>query len=131
MNLPDSLTEALSRLKADVEDLVRAELRTFKEEAIEQLRPLLFAAALAAAAFLTVLAFIGVFSALCVIALSLAVPPWLAALIVTVVYGIIAAAMGSIAIGRFRAALPINFNRTARSVKEDVAWIKNDLKAGK
>jgi hypothetical protein len=64
MNLPDPLTEAVSRLKADVETLVRAELRNFKEEAIEQLRPLAFAAALGAAAFLTVVAFAGVFSAL-------------------------------------------------------------------
>jgi hypothetical protein len=131
MHIPDSLGDALSRLKTDVETLVRAELRTFKEEAIEQLRPLALAAALGAAAFLTVLAFVGVFSALCVIALSLAVPPWLAALIVTVVYGIAAAVLASMAIVRFRSALPINFNRTARSVKEDVAWIKSDLKAGK
>jgi hypothetical protein len=43
-------------------------VNSIPEEAIEQLRPLVEAAAIAAAAFLTVLAFIGVFSALCVIA---------------------------------------------------------------
>lgn len=67
--------------------------------------PLATAGALAAAAFLTVLAFIGVFSALWVIAPSVAVAPWPAALIVTVIYAIV--------------------------VKEDLEWIKSDVKLRK
>jgi hypothetical protein len=111
--IPDAVTDALNRLKNDIELSVRAELKTFKEEAIEQLRPLVAAAALASAAFLTALAFIGVFSALCVIALSIAVAPWLAALIVTVVYGIAAATLGSLAFVRIKSALPLKFDKTA------------------
>ncbi|HKE37047.1 MAG TPA: phage holin family protein [Candidatus Baltobacteraceae bacterium] len=131
MNIPDSVVDALARLRNDIEFSVRAELRTFKEEAIEQLRPLATAGALAAAAFLTVLAFIGVFSALCIIALSVAVAPWLAALIVTVIYGIVAASLGSVAFARVKSALPIKFEKTAQTVKEDVAWIKSDVKLRK
>jgi hypothetical protein len=129
--IPDAIAEAMARLRNDIESSVRAELRTFKEEAIEQLRPIAAAAALAAAAFLTVLAFIGVFSALCVLALSIAVAPWLAALIVTAIYGIIAASLGALAFSRIKAALPIKFDKTAQTVKEDVAWIKTDLKLRK
>jgi len=129
--IPDAVADAMARLRNDIEASLRAELRTFKEEAIEQLRPLVAAAAMASAALLTALAFVGVFSALCVIALSIAVPPWLAALIVTVVYGIVAAALGSMAYARIKSALPLKFDKTAQNVKEDVAWIKSDLKLRK
>ncbi|HEY1976894.1 MAG TPA: phage holin family protein [Candidatus Baltobacteraceae bacterium] len=132
MNLiPDAITDALARLRNDIESAVRAELRTFKEEAMEQLRPLLAAAGMATVAAVVGLAFVGAFTALCVIALCTVLAPWLAAMIVTVIWGIVAAALGSTAVARVKAALPLKFDRTARTVKEDVAWIKSDLKLRK
>jgi putative superfamily III holin-X len=132
MNLiPDAITDAMARLRNDIESSVRAELRTFKEELAAQAPPLLAAAAMGAVALVVGLAFAGVFTALCVIALSIAVAPWLAALIVTVIWGGVAAALASMAAVRFKAALPLKFDKTARNVKEDVAWIKSDLKLRK
>lgn len=127
----DAITDALARLRNDIGSAVRAELRTFQEEAMEQLWPLLAAAGMATVAGVVGLTFIGVLTALCVIALSVVLAPWLAALIVTVIWGIVAAVLGLTAVGRLRAALPLKFDRTARTVKEDVAWIKSDLKLRK
>jgi len=132
MNLiPDAVTDALARLRNDIESSIRAELRTFREEAMEQLPPLVAAATMSAVAAVVGLAFVGVLTALCVIALSTVLAPWLAALIVTVIWGIGAAALALTAVARFKTALPLKFDRTARNVKEDVAWIKSDLKLRK
>src|SRR6185312_14936388 len=129
--IPDAITDALARLRNDIESSVRAELRTFKEEAMEQMPPLLAAAGMAVVAAVVGLAFVGVFTALCVIALSIVLAPWLAALIVTVIWGTAAAMLGTGAVASMKAALPLKFDRTARNVKEDVAWIKSDLKLRK
>ncbi len=129
--IPEAISDAIARLRNDIESSVRAELRTFKEELAEQMPSLLAAAGMGAVALVMGLAFVGVFSALCVIALSIAVAPWLAALIVTVIWGIVAAALASMAAVRFKTALPLKFDKTARNVKEDVAWIKSDLKLRK
>lgn len=129
--IPDAITDAMARLRNDVETSVRAELRTFKEELTQQMPPLVAAASMGAVALVVGLAFVGVLTALCVIALSIVVAPWLAALIVTVIWGIVAGALASAAAVRFRTALPLKFDKTARNVKEDVAWIKSDLKLRK
>jgi len=129
--IPEAITDALARLRNDVESSVRAELRTFKEELMEQAPPLVAAAGMAAVAAVVGLAFVGVFTALCVIALSIVLAPWLAALVVTVIWGIAATLLGSTAVAQMKAALPLKFERTARNVKEDVAWIKSDLKLRK
>jgi formate hydrogenlyase subunit 3/multisubunit Na+/H+ antiporter MnhD subunit len=131
MNFPADVIEALTRLRDDLVALVRAEMHNFRNEAIEQLRPLALASAMVGAALVAGIAFFGAFSAFFILVLSLAMAPWLAALVVTVVYGLVAGGLAAAAIAKVRATLPIDFKRTAHSVKEDVAWIKSELTSGK
>lgn len=69
-------------------------------------------------------------TALLIIALGLALPLWAAALIVTMFWGIGAAVLLAAAITKLRET-PIDFDQTARSVKEDIAWIKSGMNTAK
>lgn len=127
MNQHDSLPDALKNLGRDLGDLFRAELHLFKREAVAQARGLIAAGIWLASAGVMGLAFLGAFTALVIIALALAVPLWLAALIVTIAWGIGAVTLLGAAIVQFRNAMPIEFDQTARSVKEDISWIKSGM----
>jgi VIT1/CCC1 family predicted Fe2+/Mn2+ transporter len=126
----ESLGEALHRLGHDLGDLVRAELALFKSEIGGQLRSIGSVAIwLAAAGAFGMLAF-GTFTAFLILALALILPAWGAALAVTAVYGIVTAGLLVAAKARLRDALPIKFEDTKQSVREDVAWIQSGMKSG-
>lgn len=131
MNQHESLGESLHHLGRDLGDLFRAELALFKRETATQLRGLAMAGIWLGAAAVLGLAFLGAFTALLIVALGLALPLWAAALIVTMFYGIGAAGLLAAAIAKFREARPIDFDQTARSVKEDIAWIKSGMNPAK
>jgi hypothetical protein len=57
-------------------------------------------------------------------ALALAMPVWLAALIVAVVYGIIASVLALIGRRQLQQGLPPTPERTQQTVKEDIEWAK-------
>lgn len=131
MNQHESLGESLHHLGRDLGDLFRAELALFKRETATQLRGLAMAGIWLGAAAVLGLAFLGAFTALLIVALGLALQLWAAALIVTMFYGIGAAGLLAAAIAKFREARPIDFDQTARSVKEDIAWIKSGMNPAK
>lgn len=127
----ESLGESLHRLATDLGDLFRAELGLFKTEAVKQLGGVAAAAVWIAAGAVMGLAFLGALTALLIIVLSLALAPWLAALIVTAVWGIAAALLTMAAIAKLRESSHIEFDKTTRSVKEDLEWIKSGIKSAK
>lgn len=131
MNERESLGESLAHLTRDLADLFRAELALFRREAGEDARKLLAGAVWIAAAAVMGLAFLGGFTALAIIALSLVFASWLAALVVSIVYGGLAVALLSAAAAKFKSAMPLTLDETTRSVKEDVEWIKSGLKSAK
>ncbi len=131
MNQHESLGDSLRHLASDLGDLFRAELALFKRETATQLRGLAAAGIWMAGAAVLGLAFLGAFTALLIIALGLALPLWASALIVTLFYGIGAAGLLAAAIAKFREATPLDFDQTARSVKEDIAWIKSGMNSAK
>lgn len=131
MNQHESLGESLKHLARDLGDLFRAELQLFKRETAAQVRGLAMAGIWLGAAAVLGLAFLGALTALLIIALGLALPLWAAALIVTMFYGIGAAGLLAAALAKFREATPIDFDKTARSVKEDIAWIKSGMNSAK
>jgi uncharacterized membrane protein YqjE len=76
----------------------------------------------------------GAFAALTaaiIAALDLAMPLWLAALIVTVVYGIVAAVLAQRGKQKVQEAGPPVPEQTKDSVKEDVQWAKTRAKSGR
>jgi hypothetical protein len=125
------MTDALRHLGKDLGDLFRAELALFKQEATQQVRGLAVAGVWVTAGAVMGLAFLGAFTALLIIVLSLALAPWLAALIVTAAWGFVAASLIAAAAMKLKATLPLEFEQTTRSVKEDIEWIKTGINSAK
>jgi len=126
----DSLSGSLHRLGADLGDLIRAELALFKSEMMGEARRVLQAAIGFGAAGLVGLLALGAMTAFLILVLSLAMPAWGAALVVTILYGATAAGLALAAKARLNSALPLDIDETKRSVKEDVAWIRSGIKFG-
>jgi hypothetical protein len=66
-----------------------------------------------------------------VLALATAVAPWLAALIVTVVYGAIAGVLALQGKNKVQEATPPVPEQAVDSTKEDVAWVKTRAKSAR
>ena len=131
MNDRESMVESLQHLAKDLGDLFRAELAVFKQEASQQLRGVALAGVWVVGGAVMGLAFLGAFTAMLIMVLSLALAPWLAALVVTVAWGLVAGSLIAAAAAKLKATLPIEFDQTTRSVKEDLEWIKTGIKSAK
>ncbi|MFL5832559.1 MAG: phage holin family protein, partial [Solirubrobacterales bacterium] len=66
-----------------------------------------------------------------ILALATAVAPWLAALIVTVLYGAIAGVLALQGQNKVQEATPPVPERAVDSTKEDVAWVKTRAKSAR
>jgi uncharacterized membrane protein YqjE len=105
--------------------LVRLELQHGRQEVAERMRGNLRAAILfgigAACGLLALIAFVNVVIAL----VALLIPTWLAALIVLLLFVVLAALFGFLGVRRVRSPVP---EETIASVKEDVEWAKRLLR---
>ena len=72
---------------------------------------------------------LGALTACFILALDLVMPAWLAALIVAVVYGIIAFVLVKQGQARLKQAAPPVPERTVETVKEDVEWAKTQMRS--
>jgi uncharacterized membrane protein YqjE len=123
--------ELLRELSQQTTDLVRQEIDLAKAELGEKGKRAGVGAGMFGGAGLFG---IGAFAALtaCIIAaLDLAMPLWLAALIVTVVYAAIAGVLALQGKEKIKEAGPPVPEQTAESVKEDVQWAKTRAKSGR
>jgi hypothetical protein len=119
-----SIAELVKDLATETSTLVRQEIDLAKAEMTDRgKRAGKGVGMLAAGAVVAVLAF-GALTAGLIAALDLAMPTWLAALIVTVVYGAIAAVLVQIGRKQVQEAAPPVPEETIESVKEDVQWAK-------
>jgi uncharacterized membrane protein YqjE len=124
----ESIGELLKRLSADMTLLMRKEFELFRTEMSEQGKRIAAQAA-QGAGMLSAAAVCGLFAlasltATVILLLSLAMPAWVATLIVTVVYGLIAAVAavaGKRKLDDLQAPVP---RQTIETVKEDVEWAK-------
>lgn len=117
-SIPEILHDAL----ANIQDIVRAEVRLAKAELGEELNAarsggLLLGMGAVAAIFSTLFLLLA-----CVYALARVVPDWAAALIVAAAVGVAAAVTLSVGLKRLKTikAAP----KTAASLKENVQWAK-------
>ena len=127
----ESIKESVVQLGQDVGDLFRAELALFRREARQELVGVLTAGAWITAGAVFGLVALVALTALAIIALSLVVVPWLAALIVTAAWTFAALSLLVAARIKLQSSLPIEFDQTARSVKEDIEWIRGGAKSSK
>ena len=121
----ESIAELLRRLSRETTLLVRQEVELARAELTAKGRVVGQSAGMFGAGTLLGLGAFAALTACIIMALALAMPGWLAALIVAVIYG--AGAGISVVAGRRRLAeagspLP---EQTAQTLKEDVAWVKS------
>lgn len=122
-----SFSAVLQDITANVQDIVRLEVRLAKTEVREEVGK-----ATSAATFLGVGAACGLLGAAftllaAVYGLALVLPLWAAALVVGVVLVLVAAVTVRMGLARWRRVDPVP-DRTIRNVKEQIAWSKQQLK---
>jgi hypothetical protein len=126
-----SLPELLSRLSEETTRLVHQELDLAKAELTAKGRQAGAGAGLFGAAGVIGLLGAAALTTCFVLALDAVMPAWLAALLVAIVYGVIAAVLAAQGRDRVRQATPLVPEQTVDTVKEDVQWAKNQTRSGK
>jgi uncharacterized membrane protein YqjE len=123
--------ELLRELSEQTTTLVRQEIELLKAELTEKGKTAGVGAGMFGGAGLFGVFAFAALTACIIAALNEAMPLWLAALIVTVVYGAVAAVLALRGRDKVREATPIAPEQTTESVKEDVQWAKTRAQSGR
>jgi uncharacterized membrane protein YqjE len=119
-----SIGELVKDLASETSTLVRQEIDLAKAEMTERGKRIGKGAGILGAAALVGLLAAGALTACLIAALDLAMATWLAALVVTVVFGAIAAVLAMTGRKKIQEAAPPVPEQAIDSVKEDVQWAK-------
>lgn len=123
--------ELVKQLSEQTRDLVRQEIELAKLELSNKAKRFGIGGGMFGGAGLLALYAVGALTACLVLAMSLTVAGWLAALIVAVVYAAIAGALALVGKRQVKAATPPVPEQTVDSVKEDVRWTKQRAKVAR
>lgn len=125
-----SIGELLQKLASETSQLVRQEIALARAELSATLKASAKPATLFGAAALFALGTFGALTALLIIALGGPMPLWASALIVTVLYGVIAVV--AVAMGRkaMREVNPVP-RQTINTIKEDVRTVRSGIERGR
>jgi hypothetical protein len=123
--------ELFKQLSDDLSTLVRQELKLAQAEMTEKGKQAGIGVGMFGGAGIVGLLALGTLTACLVAALATGMDVWLAALIVTVVYGALAGGLALIAKNRVTEATPPVPEQTVETVKEDVQWAKTQLPSGR
>ncbi len=121
--------DLLKQLATETSTLVRQELELAKAEMREKGRKAGPGLGMIGGAGIAALLALGTFTAMLILALDEAVPDWLAALIVTVVYGGIAGVLYVRGRERVEDAGSVAPQQTIETLKEDVEWAKHPTRS--
>ncbi|MCU1439311.1 MAG: phage holin family protein [Rhodoglobus sp.] len=110
-----------------VSRLFREELRAAKAEIAEKAKAAGVGIGVVAGGCILALLALGTLIASAVLGLAVAVPAWLAALIVALVLLVIAAVLVFLGVKRLQAGMPPAPTETVKSVREDVRVIKGSV----
>ena len=124
-----STAELVKELSREVSQLVHEEIALARAEMTQKGKRAGIGAGLLSGAMVLALAATGGSMAFFILVLDSWMPAWLAALIVTVVYGLGALILGLRGKERIMQAAPPTPQRTMESVKEDVQWAKTHAKS--
>jgi hypothetical protein len=122
--------ELFKQLSNELSTLVRQELKLAQAEMTEKGKQAGIGVGMFGGAGIVGLLALGTLTACLVAALATGMDVWLAALIVTVVYGALAGVLALIGKNRVTEATPPVPEQTVESVKEDVQWAKTQLPSG-
>lgn len=120
-----SLGEVAKQLTQDVSALVRQEVALAKAELSEKGKQLGIGGAMFGGAAVAGCMALGAVTACLILLLALAMPAWVAALIVAAVWGAVAGVLAMRGRDRIKQGTPPVPEQTIDSVKEDVQWLKN------
>ena len=124
-----SLPELLKQLSQETTQLVHQELELAKAELQQKGKEAGAGAGMFGGAGAIGLAALGALTACFILALDTVMPAWLAALIVAVVYGIIAFVLVKQGQAKLKQATPPVPEQTIETVKEDVEWAKTQMRS--
>ena len=126
-----SIGELLKQLSEQTTRLVHQELELAKAELTQKGKQAGMGAGLFGAAGAIGLLGAAALTTCFILALDAVMPAWLAALLVAVVYGIIAFVLVRQGQAKLKAAGPPVPEQTIETVKEDVAWAKTQMRSEK
>jgi uncharacterized membrane protein YqjE len=126
-----SLPELLQRLSAETSQLVHEELELAKAELSQKGKQAGAGAGLFGGAAAIGLLALAALTTCIILALANAIPAWLAALIVAVVYAAIAAVLAMQGRARVKQAMPPVPEQTMQSVKEDAQWARTQTRSAR
>jgi uncharacterized membrane protein YqjE len=122
--------ELLRELGDEISMLVRQEIALAKVEIAEKTKPVVASAGMFGGTALLALGAFGALTTFLIALIALWVPVWASALIVTVVYGIVAFVLAQTGKKKLHEAAPLVPEQTAQTVKEDIEWAKTRAKSG-
>jgi putative superfamily III holin-X len=125
-----SIRELIDQLAEDARGLVRAEIGVVRAELEQKLRRLAVGAALVAVAGILGMVVLGAATATAIIALANVLATWLAALIVTAVFAVVAGIALLVGVKILRRGVPPAPTESVGSIKEDVSWVKARARSG-
>ena len=122
-----SISELLQNIVGNIQEIVRSEVRLAKTEIRDEATKAKVAGVLVAVGALAAIFSVLFLLLMIVYALSAVMPSWAAALIVSVVTGIIAWTTIAAGLRRFKQVRPTP-ERTVETIKENVQWAKQQTK---
>jgi Flp pilus assembly protein TadB len=125
------LPELLKQLSEETTRLVRQEIELAKAELTQKGKQAGMGAGLFGAAGAIGFLALAALTACFILALDVVMPAWLAALIVAVVYGAVAAVLAMRGRAKVKQAVPPVPEQTIETVKEDVEWAKTQMRSDK
>jgi uncharacterized membrane protein YqjE len=123
--------ELFKQLSTELSTLVRQELRLAQAEMTEKGKRAAVGAGFLGGAGIVSLLLLGSLTACIIAALAEGMDVWLAALIVTVVYGAIAGGLALTGKQRVAEATPVVPEQTVQTLKEDAQWAKTQTPSGR
>ena len=127
----EGIAGAVKQLAQDVGILVRKELELARAEMAEKARNAGVGAGMLSGSAVAGLLTLGSLTALLIIAISLALPAWLAALVVTVMWGAVTAILAVAGKNKIQRTGSLVPEQTIQNVREDVQWAKDGLRSDK
>jgi uncharacterized membrane protein YqjE len=121
--------ELLSELAEQTSTLVRQELALARAELVEKGRHAGIGAGLIGGGGALALFAFGALTAALILLLDLAMAGWLAALIVAVAYGAVAAVLALRGRREIEASTPVVPEQTVETLKEDVEWARTQVRS--
>lgn len=126
-----SIADLLKELSQETTTLVRQELDLAKAEMTQKGKDAGVGAGLLGGAGITALLFLGSLTAFLILLLDGALANWLAALVVTIFWGIVAAVLALQGKNKLQEATPPAPEQTIETLKEDAAWAKTQTPSGR